>query len=173
MKVKVILLFLYFFNVLLIAAQTNTVKISVDAQGRKVAIGQLSEQYLLSDTVYSWFKKGIDAYTPDNDAVAYLQRESKNFSIIVYGGTWCSDTKDLLPKFFRVVHDADLDTSSIKLYGLDTDKLGIDKAKPENNIEFVPTFIVMKNGIEVGRIVETVRRSIEKDIVFILKAREY
>jgi len=149
--------------------QNSDLKVSIDERGRKVAVGLLNEQYLLNDSSYTWFKKGMEAYMPDNDAVAYLQRENKAFSIIVYGGTWCSDTQDLLPKFFRVVHDADIDSSAIKIYGLDADKLGIDKVKPQNEIEFVPTFIIMKDGKELGRIVETARRSIEKDMMYILK----
>lgn len=168
MKLKRIFLFLYLALASTAFSQDDKPQVSIDEKGRKVAVGQLSEQFLLSDSVYSWFKNGMDAYTPDNDAVAFLQRESGNFSVIIYGGTWCSDTQELLPKFYKVAHDADLDINAIKLYGLDADKLGLNKVKPENNIENVPTFIILKDGKEIGRIVETVRSSIEKDIVRIL-----
>ena len=36
------------------------------------------------------------------------------------------------------------------------------------NIEKVPTFIFYKNGIEIGRIIESPEKSIEKDFLKIL-----
>ena len=41
------------------------------------------------------------------------------------------------------------------------------------DIQRTPTFIFFKNGVEIGRIVETPRDSLENDILKIVSGQEY
>lgn len=42
----------------------------------------------------------------------------------------------------------------------------------EYSIRFVPTFIVIRSGTELGRIVETPEKSLEEDLVAILESKD-
>ncbi|HVF97495.1 MAG TPA: thioredoxin family protein, partial [Flavisolibacter sp.] len=73
---------------------------------------------------------------------------------IVFGGTWCGDTKALLPKFFTTTDAARFPESHITLIGVDHSKKTLYNLAEAFGITNVPTFIVMKGGKEVGRVVE-------------------
>ena len=50
---------------------------------------------------------------------------------------------------------------------MDRDKKSGEGIEKQYKIERVPTFIVLKNGVEVGRVVESVENSIEADLAAI------
>lgn len=124
---------------------------------------------VLSDTVsYPWYAENYDDYTPNPAWVDTLAANlTPKHEILVFGGTWCGDTKNLLPKFYRVM-DALPSPPKITLVLVDRKKKSGKKAEKPYNIEFVPTFIVLKDGKEEGRIVESVQTSIEKDLALIV-----
>jgi len=57
---------------------------------------------------------------------------------------------------------------TFKLFGLDRSKRDADGLAEKYQIEFVPTFVVLQDDEEIGRIVETPIVSIEQDLVEIL-----
>ena len=74
--------------------------------------------------------------------------------MIVFGGTWCDDTQNLLPVFYRLVDKSGYPDSSITLIGVDRPKTTLYNLHNAFHLTDVPTFIVMKDGKEVGRVVE-------------------
>ena len=80
------------------------------------------------------------------------QKDSVHY--MVFGGTWCSDTQNILPKFFALTDAAGIAPAHITLIGVDRSKKTIHHLTEAFNVTRVPTIIVMKNGIETGRVVE-------------------
>jgi thiol-disulfide isomerase/thioredoxin len=74
--------------------------------------------------------------------------------MVVFGGTWCEDTQNLLPKFYQLVNASGYPQSKISLIAVDRKKQTINDLSKIYNISNVPTFIVLKDGKEVGRVVE-------------------
>ncbi len=74
--------------------------------------------------------------------------------MVVFGGTWCHDSQNLLPVFYRLIDKSGFPDSKITLIGLDRDKTAPDNLTKTYNVTNVPTFIVMHNGKEIGRVVE-------------------
>jgi hypothetical protein len=83
-------------------------------------------------------------------------------------GSWCSDSREQLPRFFRVLDAAGYPSERLMLLAVDRSKTahGIDASRLR--IERVPTFIFYHNGRELGRIVETPLETLEADIAAIL-----
>lgn len=136
------------------SASFKTYQVSYDAKGRKVLRGLISRADIENDTAFSWFKKNYNLGKPDASAVAAFKQHAGDFQMLIFGGTWCPDTQNLLPQFYRVADAAGYADSSITLIGVDHAKTTFDNLHKTFHLIDVPTFIVMKNGKEVGRVVE-------------------
>jgi thiol-disulfide isomerase/thioredoxin len=134
-----------------IFAQTE---ISRDADGNKILKGFIAKKDLVSDTAFNWFIKNGKEYTPNADVVKQYAANKDSVNIIVFGGTWCGDTKHLLPQFYATTDAAGFPESRITLIGVDHSKKTLFNLSEAFAITNVPTFIVMKNGKEIGRVVE-------------------
>lgn len=130
-------------------------EVSTDSQtGSKVLKGLLHRADIESDTSFKWFKDNMKFGSADAGAVAAFQKNAAKFQIIIFGGTWCEDTQNLLPVFYRLVDKSGYPDSSITLIGVDRPKTTLDNLHRAFDIIDVPTFIVMHDGKEVGRVVE-------------------
>jgi thiol-disulfide isomerase/thioredoxin len=69
-------------------------------------------------------------------------------------GTWCSDSRFIVPKFYSLLDAAGFPQNRVTLIGVDRSKKTISHLAEALNIENVPTIIVMNDGKEVGRVVE-------------------
>lgn len=116
--------------------------------------GLLSRKIIESDTTFKWFKNNYALGTADASAVQAFQQQKDKFHVIIFGGTWCEDTQNLLPVFYRLADKSGLPDSSITFIGVDRKKQTLDNLSAAFNITHVPTFIVMHNGKEAGRVVE-------------------
>jgi thiol-disulfide isomerase/thioredoxin len=132
-------------------AQTE---VSQDPNGNKVLKGFITKQELATDSSFKWFAENQQGYTPDQNALQRLRANKDSINIIAFGGTWCEDTHYILPKFFALADAAGLSPDRITLIGVDHDKKTIQHLSEAFGITNVPTIIVMKNGREIGRVVE-------------------
>lgn len=126
--------------------------------------GKCSFDQLLSEQNFTWLRTGPGKYKPDDGAVKYLSKNLKDYSIVVLMGTWCEDTQELLPQVYKLLQLTAFPMEQYVMYGLDMEKKGYANEEQKYNVESVPTIILMQNGKEVGRIVETVNVSLEKDL---------
>lgn len=122
--------------------------------GAKVLKGLLNRQIIEGDTTYKWFKQNYALGAADASAVDAFTKNGSKFQMVVFGGTWCEDTQNLLPAFYRLVDKSGYKESSITLIGVNRQKQTLDNLSNAFHITNVPTFIVMKDGKEVGRVVE-------------------
>jgi thiol-disulfide isomerase/thioredoxin len=69
-------------------------------------------------------------------------------------GTWCEDSHNIIPKFFSLLDAAGFSKDKISLIGVDRSKKTWSHLAEGLGVINVPTIIVMKNGKEMGRVVE-------------------
>ncbi len=122
--------------------------------GSVILNGSFSKYILQNDTAFNWYNFSRNNYDPQPNVVARLAESAKKFKFIIFGGTWCEDTQNILPKFFVLQEKAGIPDENIALYGVDRSKHMIDNLASVMEITNVPTIIVLKNGVEVGRVVE-------------------
>ena len=120
----------------------------------KILKGIITKDLIKNDTAFKWYATNQKSYaTPDSAIVAVLKKDSA-VKYIVFGGTWCDDTRVILPKFFLLQEKAGIADSRITFFGVDRKKETVGNITSAMNITNVPTIIVMKNGKEIGRVVE-------------------
>ena len=77
-----------------------------DSKGSAVYVGKGNEQVFFDHEDLYWFRSGFDDYKPNTDTIEELKKWKNDIYFIAFGGTWCDDTKDLLPKFYKAVSDS-------------------------------------------------------------------
>jgi hypothetical protein len=92
-----------------------------------------------------------------------------NLKIDVYLGTWCSDSRNNVPKFIKIIEAVDKDNLPVNYYNV--------KRKPSKDVKYyvedlkverVPTFIFYRDGKEIGRIIENPKNSLIEDFLEII-----
>ena len=128
-------------------------EISRDKNGSKVLKGILSRDDLEKDTAFAWFTEGMKTYTPHTGAKEALTK-NKNVELVVFIGTWCHDSHFILPKLYSLLDASGFPKENVTLIGTDRSKKTISHLAEALNVISVPTIIVMKEGKELGRVVE-------------------
>jgi thiol-disulfide isomerase/thioredoxin len=118
----------------------------------------------------SWYISGYDSYAPNSEALnKLLEISQEGLKIKIVLGTWCPDSRREVPKFMRLLDLWKFPLSDVIFIGVDNLKLSPVGEYESLNIQRVPTFIIYKNNIEAGRIIENPITSLEQDMVNILK----
>lgn len=146
---------------------------SIDSvNGRVVYKGFITFDVLKKEPTFDWYQSGIDRYKPKKRQVAQLRKTLPRYTMVIVMGTWCGDSRDLVPKLYKVLHEASYPMDKVAVYGVDrskTDGFGHEKTY---DIHFVPTIILFDGTKEIGRITESVHKSIEADLAAIIKHYE-
>lgn len=116
--------------------------------------GIITKYALQNDPDYKWYMSSQYSYAPTEKIVGALQAAKDNVQYVVFGGTWCEDTQFVLPKFFKLQEASGIPDSKISFFAVDRNKKTIGGIADAFKIINVPTIIVMKDGKEVGRVVE-------------------
>lgn len=125
---------------------------------------------LNSEKTFDWFKEGAAHYKPDATAIAYLNKNLPGYEIITFMGTWCDDSHNIVPKLYTVLQQCNYPMEGYTMFGVDKQKTTKNSEHLKYKITNVPTIILLKDHQEVGRITESVNKSVEEDMVAILKA---
>lgn len=96
-----------------------------------------------------------------------IKRWPKDVIFNVYFGTWCHDSEREVPKLLKLLsYNGEL---KINLIGLDYRKSEPNGRARANKVQFTPTIILTRDGVELGRIVEQPSHSLVEDISQIIK----
>jgi len=126
----------------------------------------------------SWFAEGHDAYVPDPAVLDELRRTDRDgVAVTIFLGTWCGDSRREVPRMLALLDGLGLDAHDVTLIGVDNAEDAIKRSPggEERGLEIwrVPTFVVMRDGTEIGRIVEHPVTSLERDLLEVLAGRAY
>ncbi|MBU3663577.1 MAG: hypothetical protein FGM41_10325 [Bacteroidetes bacterium] len=167
-KVLLILLSLLIFSACRV--QKNY---SVSTVNEKLVLdGRLNREQLNVLVKENWLTINYKSYKPDSLTYKKLvQTDLDSLSFLIFAGSWCSDTKLELPRFLKVIDTLNLGKNPLEMYFLDINKKSKFVNPTVYNISLVPTFLILRAGKEIGRIEETPKESIEKDVVQILRSK--
>jgi len=166
---RLVFLFLMIMS-LSAGAQSGHFKVFKDSvDGGQVFNGPVTFSDLNKEASFTWLSSGYDLYDPDGKTIEKLQGRLKNYSIVVFLGTWCDDSHNLVPKLEKVLDKAAYPYSNLTMYGVDRGKTTLNGEDKQYGIKLVPTIILINEGKEVGRITESVSKSIEDDLEAIIE----
>lgn len=134
------------------AQTTYTISVDTNHTNARVYKGLISKSIISQDTTFKWLHDNAKGYKPDSNIVTAVKNAKVKY--LVFGGTWCEDTQNILPKFFVLTEQAGVPESAITLFGVDRKKQSLPNVSEAFAVTNVPTIIVLKEGKEIGRIVE-------------------
>ena len=102
--------------------------------------------------------------------IEMIRQVHQGTEVLVFLGTWCPDSRRDVPRFLHIADAAGIEPDRYTLYGLDRAMASQEGMEKGYQIERVPTFIFLRAGKEIGRIVESPRTTLEGDILNILAA---
>ncbi len=132
-------------------------------------LGYFNPDQLTHYPYSTWYLKGFDEYDLKTEPLNKLLAINKDdISIKVVMGTWCPDSRREVPRFMRILDAWKFPAGRVIFIGVDDAKRSPVGEYIKLGIERVPTFIIYKNNIEVGRIIENPVTSLGQDMVNIL-----
>jgi len=136
-------------------------------------LGYFNPVQLKREPHSAWYLKGYDEYQLNTEAINKLLDINKDvLSIKIVMGTWCPDSRREVPRFMRILDAWQFPVVKVTFIGVDNAKLSPVGEYDKLDIQRVPTFIIYKNNVEAGRIIENPTTSLEQDMVNILTGNE-
>lgn len=144
-------------------------KLPVDEKSGKPMLLGICDRTAFADSNFSWwFNSEFDNYSVDSVTLKNVSDKLKDVKITIVMGTWCSDSRREVPRFFKILDKLSFDQKNLTLICVDRNKTTPAGEVEKLDIKLVPTFIFYKNDVEIGRIVETPKETLEKDLVKIV-----
>jgi len=137
----------------------------------EILTGYCTRDGLEKGVFTGYFKDEYQNYKPDTAAINKLSGHLGDVSTTIIMGTWCSDSREQVPRFFRILDAIHTPHGEITIICVNKKKLCRDIPLDEYALTKVPTFIFKRNSAEAGRIIETPSDSIEKDLLGIISKK--
>jgi hypothetical protein len=129
--------------------------------GGITAIVGLTSRAEIEAAFPAWVSAAAEA-RPDPAFVARLGQVAPGAEIDVFLGTWCGDSRREVARFFVTLEQL----PEPRPFGVRW--IGVDRGKQAPgftegvDLRFVPTFVVRRGGVEVGRVIESAPEGIER-----------
>ncbi len=145
----------------------NSKKVFKD--GVNILYGEITRDDLFSEYP-AWLDNYLD-YEPDSTIIDSLSVPYPDLKVEIFLGTWCSDSRREVPRFFKTVDESKfVENNQIKLWAVDRSKSLESGLTDERGIISVSTFILYRNETEIGRIIERPENdNIETDLLSIIE----
>ncbi|MEL7534884.1 MAG: thioredoxin family protein [Bacteroidota bacterium] len=143
-----------------------------DESGELHLIGLCDRTALEQDSFKTWYQAEYEAYQVEQTLIERTKPHLAGISIEIFMATWCGDSRREVPRFYKILDALEIDEQAITLINVYR-KAPRYKQSPTHEelgklLHRVPTFIVYRDGKEIGRIVEFPGSSLEMDLTQIL-----
>lgn len=162
------ILVLWIFMVVVILPQKNYKIIVDEKSGKSMAVGECPREVFSNTTFSWWFNAEMSNYEVKSEVLNKQLLNLEEISVITVMGTWCSDSRREVPRFMRILKEINFPDDQTKFICVDRTKDAFFIDVSYLDIKLVPTFIIFRDGIEIGRIIETPVVSLEQDLIDIL-----
>ena len=171
-----------------LAPQTTTLNKEVtDEHGKPQLLGKCSRSRLEQAPYDSWFVRNYSDYRVDSVTADRLRSKlgeglnasstGKGIQFTIFMGTWCGDSKREVPRIFKILDYCGIDSSRVQLVMVSAAEAAYKQSPGHEergkNIFRVPDLIVLHDGKEMGRIVESPVQSLEKDLLLLADGGSY
>ncbi len=145
---------------------TETVSTADTEPDAPVLVGEVTREQIEA-AMPDWVRAQVESVVDPQAAQALAAVPPAE--IIVYLGTWCSDSRREVPRFWRALDQTGgMVPFTVEYVTVDEDKQEPAGALEGVGLEYVPTFVVRRDGEEIGRVVEVAEDGIERDLLALL-----
>ena len=148
-------------------------KLTISEENEEILLGSIDRKGLQREQFKPWFDSIYSGYTMDTTLIGTIERLLDDVDIRIFMGTWCEDSQREIPALFKVLDETNYYEENLYLTSVNREKITPQGIEKDYNVEYVPTIILLKDGIELGRIVEYPRETLEKDMYAILSRENY
>ena len=162
------ILFVFILSTILFSQEKGEIVIDENS-GQKMLVGVFERDIFQDSSFAGWFNSEYNDYNIDTTALSSVINAFNDLKIDLVMGTWCSDSRREVPRFYKIMDHLKYNTDKINLVMVNRNKEGLSDEVEGLNIIFVPTFVFYRNGEEIGRIIETPEEeTLEKDLANIV-----
>lgn len=161
---KTLLVIAFVFAFFSSNSQVKNRKIEDTNKHQEVLIGKCTRDGLMTRDFEIHYNYEYKNYEPETKTINKIKKKIEGLKITIILGTWCKDSKKQVPRFFKILDELNFKEENLTIIGVDSKKQAYVLDVQEYKIERVPTFIFYRDGKEVGRIIETPKKSLEKDM---------
>jgi hypothetical protein len=165
-------IFFILFTSIIMQAQSKIFKTILDPKeaGANMLVGQITTKDIMADGTCTWYASGYKKYKPDTNITKALQPLLKKYTIIAVVGTWCEDTQNLFPAFYKTLQACNYPEEKLEIIGVDRSKHALNIEHLLLKIDKVPTIIISDGAREIGRIIETIsKENIETQLLYMIE----
>lgn len=142
-------------------------------QKEEILIGIATELELRDAPFSTWYVPNYENHIVNSKETNIIKPLLKDIEIKIFMGTWCEDSRQEVPKFYKIMDAMGYSKEKIELITMNRQKTTPENYENGLDIINTPTFIFYKNGKELNRIVEYPIESLEKDMIKIITGKEY
>jgi thiol-disulfide isomerase/thioredoxin len=173
MKKQHILLLILLLSSMKAGTQELNKRLFDPQAGREILIDQVDVSGLKQQPFLSWYEHEYQSYAPNPDLIEeLLVIDVEGIEIQIVLGTWCGDSQREVPRFLKILEEIVFPGERISMIAVNrlkkADAVDIDALE----IQKVPTFIVYRQGEELGRIIEYPQDLLEADLLKILSKED-
>ena len=151
--------------VLIVMVSTN----AMSADDISEVVGEMSGEALLAQ--YPAFMDEYKSYQP-SDAEIKAVSALEDDTLLILFGTWCHDSEREVPRLLKTLDASGLDVPQFTLFAVDRKKSDPEGVAEKHGLKYPPTFILMRDGEEIGRVVERAETSLTQDLQALAAAAE-
>lgn len=144
----------------------NSVQATDNNVARADAAGQISQQDLFNH--FPNFAEQYATYIPAEPDIAAME-QLRGTTVIVLFGSWCHDSVREVPRLLKLVEQSGVALASLQLHAVDRNKQHPDNLHNQYDLRYTPTFVVLRDGEELGRVIEKPQQSLAADLAALAK----
>ncbi len=150
-----------------LAAAPHPIALAASSDETPVLTGRVTREQI-ETAVPDWVSQTVESRIDDQAAEA-LTSVPPDAEVTIFLGTWCSDSRREVARFWRALDQVgDMVPFEVTYVAVDREKTEPADLLAGREIVYVPTFIVERDGREVGRVVEEAPDGIESDLLALL-----
>jgi thiol-disulfide isomerase/thioredoxin len=170
MKKCIVIICSFFTFIGINTAQEKYKRVFDEKTQTDILVGECNLSDLLGCEFANSYNEEYPAYNPNSDVMNVLKGKIEGIKCTIILGTWCGDSKEQVPRFFKIMDQFGKPFDELTIIAVDRNKEVPEmNVKEKYKIEKVPTFIFYRGEKEIGRIIETPKESLEKDLLEIIK----
>jgi hypothetical protein len=143
----------------------NFVLTTDEKKNEPMLMGTVTRSMLTENTFGEWFNKSYDIHKLDRNTLDKVNKDFSNITITIILGTWCGDSREFVPPFFKILDSLNFPETNVKIICVNRKKLGVAEEVKDLDIQLVPDFIFYRDNKEIGRIIESPKQGLEKDFL--------
>jgi hypothetical protein len=117
------------------------------------------------------FQKNAKLYHANKEAIKELRDVKDKITVITVLGTWSANSQKEAGAFLKIIDEAKNPKVSVTIFAVDEKMQAKDNIAMRFKVDTLPTMIFLKNGKELGRIVQEPKTTMEGEMLAIMKPK--